>query len=252
MPALGAGALVAAGTAALVMAADAEVAMKKFAKAFEGSTEEASAGVEELNRVYGIAETSAVSAMSFTGDLLKGFGATGAEALKTSLEVQKLAAALSASDGIPFQEASDRITKALVGETDGYIIEVCNCTKFYPVSTAYNCRTQTQLTGLDLQISADTCTSPFETACEDPGWTPTVGANVWYKVFWVGGGPPIPSGSQPNAWYSYSDELAVKVDSTTFSYTTQGTNGYLKLRNSASYSTAAAACAGCVQCPDDC
>ena len=111
--------IVALGTAAVVMAADAEVAMKKFAKAFEGSTDEAAAGVELLNKSFGVAESSAISAMAFTGDLLKGFGATGEQALATSLEVQKLAAALSASDGIAFEEASMRVTKALTGETDG-------------------------------------------------------------------------------------------------------------------------------------
>ena len=82
--------IVALGTAAVVMAADAEVAMKKFAKAFEGSTDEAAAGVELLNKSFGIAESSAISAMAFTGDLLKGFGATGEQALATSLEVQNL------------------------------------------------------------------------------------------------------------------------------------------------------------------
>jgi hypothetical protein len=142
---------------------------------------------------------------------------------------------------------------AYVGSTPGYIQYVCNCTKFYPVSVAYNCRTQTQLTGLDLQVFAESCNYAAEPPelCF-PNWTPTVGANVWYKVFWVGGGPPIPSGSQPNAWYSYADDLAVRVDSTTYSYTYYGDNGQLTLRNSSSYSTAAAACAGCIFCPEDC
>jgi len=113
--------ILAVGTASLKFAADAEVATKKFDTAFKGSIKEATEAVAVLNKEYGISNTESTRLLANTGDLLKGFGATSDEALSTSLEVQKLAAALGAYNGIPTAEASEKITKALLGQTEGLV-----------------------------------------------------------------------------------------------------------------------------------
>ena len=113
--------IVALGTAAVVMASNAEVSMRKFGKAFAGAGEEATAALQTLNNEYGISETQGTKLLANTGDLLKGFGATSQQALDTSFEIQKLAAALSAYNGVNVTDASQKLTKALLGETDGLV-----------------------------------------------------------------------------------------------------------------------------------
>ena len=89
------------GVAALKLASDFEVSSRKFSKAFEGASSEANSAVNDLNKNYGIAISQSTELLAFTGDLLKGFGASSTEALGLSTEVQKLAASLSAYNGIP-------------------------------------------------------------------------------------------------------------------------------------------------------
>jgi len=111
--------LLALGTAAVKFAADAEVSSRKFATAFKGAEGEAAAAVEKLNKQYYLSQGQSKQLLAYTGDLLKGFGATAGGALKTSLSVQQLAASLAAYNGIPVQQASEAITKGLLGETEG-------------------------------------------------------------------------------------------------------------------------------------
>jgi len=113
--------IVALGTAAVVAATNSEVSMKKFATAFQGAGEEASAALKELNQSYGISEAQSARLLANTGDLMKGFGASSSAALDMSLNTQKLAAALAAYNGVPVASASEKITKALLGETEGLV-----------------------------------------------------------------------------------------------------------------------------------
>lgn len=113
--------ILAVGAASLKFAADAEVAARKFDTAFQGSFQAAADAVKLLNEQYGLSNTQSKQLLANTGDLLKGFGATSEQALNTSLEVQKLAVALSAYNGVDVATASEKITKALLGETDGLV-----------------------------------------------------------------------------------------------------------------------------------
>ena len=110
--------IVGLGTAAVKMAADFEVASRKFAGAFQGAEEQASAAVENLNENFGLATSQATQLLAFTGDLLKGFGATSEEALGLANSTNELAAALSAYNGVPVAQASEAVTKALLGERE--------------------------------------------------------------------------------------------------------------------------------------
>jgi hypothetical protein len=110
--------IVGLGAAALKMAGDFEVASRKFAGAFAGAEEEASAAVENLSTNFGIASSEATRLLAFTGDLLKGFGATSQEAIQLAEDTNELAAALAAYNGVPVAQASEAITKALLGETE--------------------------------------------------------------------------------------------------------------------------------------
>jgi len=102
----------------LKVAADFEVSSKKFAKAFEGAGDEAATAVERLNTEFGLAKSEATALLAFTGDLLKGFGATSIQALELAESTQVLAASLAAYNGVPVAEASKSITSALTGERD--------------------------------------------------------------------------------------------------------------------------------------
>lgn len=111
--------ILAAGTAAVVMATDAETSMRKFGKAFSGAEAESSAALANLTTNYGLAESTAAKLLANTGDLMKGFGASSQQAVDLSEQVQVLAASLAAYNGVPVAQASEAITKALLGETDG-------------------------------------------------------------------------------------------------------------------------------------
>ena len=110
--------IVGLGIAAIKLAADAQIAGRKFEKAFAGSLDKAAESVTKLNDSFGISNTLAKQLLGNTGDLLKGFGATSDQALTTSLQVQELAASLAAYNGVPVEQASKAITAALLGETE--------------------------------------------------------------------------------------------------------------------------------------
>ena len=109
--------IVGLGVAALKMAADFEVADKKFTAVF-GNMEDGAESVKILNEQYGLSIGLSTKLLANTGDLVKGFGASSAEALSMSTETQKLAAALAAMNGVPVARASAAITSALVGERE--------------------------------------------------------------------------------------------------------------------------------------
>ncbi len=110
--------IIAALGVAVKLAADNEVALRKFSGAFRGAEEEANLALENLTDNFNLAKSEAVSLMSFTGDLLKGFGATAAEASSLAERSIQLAAAISASSGESIERTSTAVTKALLGERE--------------------------------------------------------------------------------------------------------------------------------------
>lgn len=110
--------LLAVGAAGIKVAADFEVVENKFSTAFKGIEGSAESAAKTLQESFDLSIIQSKKLLSNTGDLLKGFGATADQALDTSLEVQKLAAALGAYNGVPVKESSEAITKALLGETE--------------------------------------------------------------------------------------------------------------------------------------
>jgi hypothetical protein len=110
--------ILAVGGASLKLAADFEVASRKFAGAFAGSEKAAAASLENLNKNFGISISEGTKLLGFTGDLLKGFGATSDQALELANSTNEVAAALAAYNGTSVVQASEAITKALLGERE--------------------------------------------------------------------------------------------------------------------------------------
>jgi len=115
--------ILAAGTAAIKMAADAEAAASKFDKAFAGAAKDAQAAVKALGDSYGYSNTEATKLLANTGDLLKGFNATSDQALEISTRVQMMAKDLAIYNNVQggAAVASQKLTKAMLGETEGLV-----------------------------------------------------------------------------------------------------------------------------------
>jgi hypothetical protein len=112
-----------AATAAIKFAVDAEETSAKFGTAFRDVRKEADITAKNLAKNYGLSALESERLLSTTGDLLKGFGATGAEALYLSEDVQQLAVDLASYNNIQggAARASEIITKAMLGERDALI-----------------------------------------------------------------------------------------------------------------------------------
>lgn len=99
---------------------DAEETRNKFNVVFKDVAKSAAEMTDELDKSFGMTQGEAQKLLSDTGDLLTGFGFTGAEALELSGEVQKLAVDLASFTNVAggTQQASDALTKALLGERE--------------------------------------------------------------------------------------------------------------------------------------
>lgn len=108
------------GTAFVKSAIDAEETASKFNTAFRDVREEADATARSLQENYGLSRVEAQQLLAATGDLLKGFGATGAEALSLSDKVQRLAVDLASYNNLEggAARASQILTKAMLGERE--------------------------------------------------------------------------------------------------------------------------------------
>ena len=109
--------LVAMATAAVKLAVDAEETAAKFGTAFRDIRKTADASAKNLAKNFGLSQTAAERLLSGTGDLLKGFGATQAQALDLSTQVQELSVDLASYNNIQGggARASQIITRALLG-----------------------------------------------------------------------------------------------------------------------------------------
>lgn len=100
------------------LGSDAAEVGSKFNTVFSPNIQEANKVLDDLNMNYGLSRIEAQKLLSSTGDLLRGFGFSADAALDYSSNVNKLAADLASFQNVPVAQASEAITKALLGETE--------------------------------------------------------------------------------------------------------------------------------------
>lgn len=101
-------------------ASDAEEIQNKFNVVFESIQSDAEATAQSLAENYGLSQNASRDLLSGTGDLLTGFGLTDQAALDLSTQVQELSVDLASFNNLQggSKQASDILTKALLGERD--------------------------------------------------------------------------------------------------------------------------------------
>lgn len=101
-------------------ASDFEEATNKFNVVFKEVGNEADAMAKKLNDSYGLSLLKSKELLSGTGDLLTGFGFTGAKALDLASNVNTLAVDLASFTNAQggAEAVSNALTKALLGETE--------------------------------------------------------------------------------------------------------------------------------------
>jgi hypothetical protein len=99
-------------------AIDFEEAVNKFNVTFKGVEKEADKVRANLVNNFALSSKAATELLSNTGDLLSGFGIVGQEAIKLSSEVNTLAADIASFANVPVAQASEAITKGLLGERE--------------------------------------------------------------------------------------------------------------------------------------
>jgi hypothetical protein len=99
-------------------ASEAEETQNKFDVVFQGIETDAVSATDALAEGFGLSHQAAQDLLAGTGDLLVGFGFTRDAALDLSTDVQNLAGDLASFQNLETKDVSDRITKALTGETE--------------------------------------------------------------------------------------------------------------------------------------
>ena len=97
---------------------EAEEVANKFNAVFSTIKGEATESVQALAAAYNLSNVEAQKLVGNTADILTGLGTTQDAALETSLSVNALAADLASFNNIPVAQASEAITKALLGERE--------------------------------------------------------------------------------------------------------------------------------------
>jgi hypothetical protein len=112
--------ILAIGGAMVKAASDAEETSTKFAVVFRDVEQGAQQAFKTLRDEYGLSATASKQLLGDTGDLLTGFGFTGAMALDLATEVNKLAVDLASFTNFSggAEGASKALTKALLGERE--------------------------------------------------------------------------------------------------------------------------------------
>jgi hypothetical protein len=85
---------------------------------FSGIQKEANKTRDTLVKSFGFSRIAATKFLATTGDILTGLGFSQKKALSFSKQVQELSADLSSFANVPIKQASDAITKAMLGETE--------------------------------------------------------------------------------------------------------------------------------------
>ena len=101
-------------------ARDAEETFSKFGTVFKSVTAQAEKSATLLAQSYGLSSVKAKQLLADTGDLLSGFGFTGAAALDLSTQVNELAVDLASFTNFSggAAGASAALTKAILGERE--------------------------------------------------------------------------------------------------------------------------------------
>ena len=101
-------------------AIDAAETHSKFGVVFQDVSKKAAAAAKDFAMNWGLSKVLAEEMMSYTGDLLTGFGFTGQAALDLSVKVNKLAVDLASFTNIKggATVASKALTAAMLGETE--------------------------------------------------------------------------------------------------------------------------------------
>jgi len=97
---------------------DAEEVANKFNAVFSSIRGDATEAVNELAKAYNLSNTEAQKLVGNTADILTGLGLEQKAALDLSLSVNSLSADLASFNNIPVEQASNAITKALLGERE--------------------------------------------------------------------------------------------------------------------------------------
>jgi hypothetical protein len=118
LAAVAAGALAVAFGKTIKLASDFEEANAKFGTTFRGVSKEANAMRKNLVDNYNLSTKAATELLANTGDLLSGFGFTGEKALELSGATNTLAADLASFANVPVAQASEAISKGLLGERE--------------------------------------------------------------------------------------------------------------------------------------
>ena len=103
---------------AIKAASDFQEANSKFGVTFRDNQKEAADLRKELVSTYNLSTKAATEFLANTGDILSGFGFQSEKALELSGSVNKLAADLSSFANVPAKQASEALTKALLGERE--------------------------------------------------------------------------------------------------------------------------------------
>lgn len=109
-----------ASVAAVKLASDAEETKNKFNEVFKGFDKQGQESVGRLKDEFKLAGSTAQELLSDTGDLLKGLGLTGDEALKISENVVALSGDVASFKNVQggTEAAARALTKALLGERE--------------------------------------------------------------------------------------------------------------------------------------
>ena len=101
-------------------ASDAQEIFSKFDVVFGDVSDQAEKTAQDLRNNFGLAESTAKDLLSSTGDMLTGFGLSGAAALDLAEKTNKLAVDLASFTNIEggAERASKALTKALLGERE--------------------------------------------------------------------------------------------------------------------------------------
>ena len=110
--------IVAAGGAAVKMAADMQESLNKVDVAFGNSSKQVKDFAKTTLRQFGIARGSALEMTSLFGDMATGMGVTKNEAAKMSIELTGLAGDLASFKNINIDEAMTALAGVFTGETE--------------------------------------------------------------------------------------------------------------------------------------
>ena len=106
------------GKELISVASDAEEIRNKFDVTFSSISDAANTAATDLADGFGLSQVAAEDLLSTTGDLLSGFGFTQTAALDLATQTNELAADLASFANVPVKQASDAITKGLLGERE--------------------------------------------------------------------------------------------------------------------------------------